>query len=131
MRESAGKINSSTKLQLFKTFDASKDEENTKLELIRNTETVFIYKQNFGKNKLNFFHHLLLIGGYLYNPLKHFGAIQGIDEEVASVVTPDMSQLLEISAVATLVPSIEDYLKVETIEDTRKLKASRSTHYTA
>ena len=36
LRESAGKINSSSKLQLFKTFDASKDEENTKQYLYTN-----------------------------------------------------------------------------------------------
>ena len=84
-----------------------------------------------GKNKINFFHHLSVTGGSFYNPQENFGMIQGIGERVTSVVTPDMNQLLEISAVPTNVPRIEDYLKVESIEDIRRLKSSKEVCYTA
>ena len=70
-------------------------------------------------------------GGNFYNPKENFGIIQGIGEEVTSVVTPDMNQLLEISAIATNVPTIEDYLNVENLEDIRKLRNSKDTCYTA
>ena len=58
--------------------------------------------------------------------------IQGTGGEgVTSVVTPDVNQLLEISAIATNIPTMEDYLKVESIEDIRKLRNSKDTCYTA
>ena len=79
-------------------------------------------KQNFGRNKINFFHHLSETGASFYNPWENYGIIQGIGKKVTSVVTPDMTQLLEIYAIASNVPNIEDYLRVESIEDIRKLK---------
>ncbi len=57
---------------------------------MRYHETVFLFKQNFGVNKLNFFHHLLSVGGNFYNLQEHFGAIQGLGEDITSVVTPEI-----------------------------------------
>ena len=129
--ESAPKINLSAKQALFKTFDTSKSTEQTKADLLKNQDTVFMFKQNFGKNKLNTFHHLSCTGGNFYEKQEHFGAIQGIGEDVTSVVTPDMSQLLKLSAVATPVPSIEDYMKVETIDECKNLKIEINSYYSA
>ena len=129
--ESAQKINTNSKKELFDVFDASKSQESIKAEMLKNDEIVFMYKQNFNKNKINFFHHLSLIGGSFYSRLEHYGAIQGIGEEVTSVVTPDMGQLLEISAVATPVPSIQDYMKVSTLADLRKIRPAKDSCYTA
>ena len=42
-----------------------------------------------------------------------------------------MNQLLEILAIATNVPTMEGYLNVEDLEDTRKLRNSKDTCYTA
>ena len=109
MRDSVPKINSQAKKKLFETFDSTKTEDQIKMELLKHKETVFIFKQNFGKNKINFFHNLSLIGGSFYNRQEHFGAIQGIDEGVTSVITPDMPQLLEVSTIAVQVPSMEEY----------------------
>ena len=131
LRESAPKINLASKQALFDNFNATKNEEQTKAELLKSNKIVFIFKQNFGKNKINFFHHLSVTGGNFYNPKENFGIIQGIGEEVTSVVTPDMNQLLEISAIATNVPTIEDYLNVENLEDIRKLRNCKDTCYTA
>ena len=61
-----------------------------KAQLMRYHETVFLFKQNFGVNKLNFFHHLSSVGGNFYNLQEHFGAIQGLDEDITSVVTPEI-----------------------------------------
>ena len=130
-RESAPKINSGAKQALFKIFDASHSKSQIKSELLKHTETVFIFKQNFGINKINIFHHLSLIGGNFYELQEHFGAIQGIEEGTTSVVTPDMDQLLEISAVATPVPNLEEYMKMESNEEYKHLKASKDSYYTA
>ena len=73
--ESAPKINLSAKQALFKTFDTSKSTEQTKADLLKNQDTVFMFKQNFGKNKLNTFHHLSCTGGNFYEKQEHFGAI--------------------------------------------------------
>ena len=130
-RESAPKIDSGAKQALFKMFDATHSKLQIKTELLNHTETVFLFKQNFGKNKINIFHHLSSIGGNFYNLQEHFGAIQGIEEGTTSVVTPDMDQLLEISAVASPVPKLEDYMMTESEEDCNNLKSSKDTYYTA
>ena len=130
-RESAPKINSGAKQALFKIFDASHSKLQIKSELLKHTETVFLFKQNFGINKINIFHHLSSIGGNFYELQEHFGAIQGIKEGTTSVVTPDMDQLLEISAVATLVPNLEEYMKINSNEDYKHLKSSKDSYYTA
>ena len=54
-RESAPKINLAAKQALFKNFDATKNESQIRIELIRSNEIVFMFKQNFGKNKVKFF----------------------------------------------------------------------------
>ena len=131
MRDSALKINTEGKYLLFKTFDASKNGIHIKAQLTRYDETVFIFKQNFGINKVNFFHHLSSVGGNFYNIQEHFGAIQGLDEDVTSIVTPEMSELVEISTVAAQVPKIEDYLKIQSTDEFKDLKVSNDTHYTA
>ena len=95
-RESAQKINTETKQTLFQTFDTKKSANQIKSDISKHNETVFIFKQNFGKNKINFFHNVTLLGGNFYNPQEHYGAIQGIDEGVTSVITPDISQLVEV-----------------------------------
>ena len=131
LRESAQKINIKAKQTLFQTFDATKNANQIKSDVLKHNETVFIFKQNFGKNKINFFHNLTLIGGSFYNPQEHYGAIQGIDEGVTSVITPDILQLVKVSTVATPVPSIEDYLQVTSMEDYRNLKVSKDIYFTA
>ena len=54
---------------------------------------VFMFKQNFGTNKLNLFYHLSITGENFHNKQEHFGMIQGLEENVTCVVTPDMPQL--------------------------------------
>ena len=52
-------------------------------------------KQNFGKNKINIFHHLSKIGINFHKIPEHFGVIQGMREEGTSIiVTTDINQLL-------------------------------------
>ena len=117
---------------LFRTFEAAKNESEIRAHLLKYDEMVFIFKQNFGKNKVNFFHHLSLIEGNFYKLQEHFGAIQGLDEEVTSIVTPELSELLDGSTIASLVPLIEDYMKIKSKNNLKNLKASvNGLYYTA
>ena len=133
MRESAPKINNEEKHTLIRTFEAAKNESEIRAHPLKYDEIVFIFKQNFGKNKVNFFHHLSSIGGNFYNLQKHFGAIQGLDEEVTSIVTPEVSELLDVSTIASPVPLIEDYTKIKLTNNLKYLKVPENScsHYTA
>ena len=57
--------------------------------------------------------------------------IQGIDEDITLVVTPDMKQLLEISTVAAPIPLMEDLMKITTLDEYRSLKQSQDKYFTA
>ena len=132
MRDSAPKINNGEKHTLFRTFKAANDELEIKAQLLKYDKMVFILKQNFGRNKVNFFHHLSSIGGNFYNLQGHFGTIQGLDEEVTSIVTPELSELLDVSTIASPVPLIEDYMKIKSTDDLKNLKTSENgLYYTA
>ena len=130
MRESAPKINSTAKKALFKAFDSSKSKDKIKTDLIKNTETVFLFKQNFGKNKINFFHHLSVLGGIFFETQEHYGAIQGIDEDVTSIVTPDISQFLEILSVANAVPDLDEYMRITSVNKHSTLKVYIGNYFT-
>ena len=93
-KESASKINNSQKAALFKTFNATKREDQIQESLLKYSEIAFIYKQNFGRNKLNIIHHISQIGGNKYQSEKHFGTTQGLDKDLTCIVTKNMPQLL-------------------------------------
>ena len=102
-----------------------------KIALIRHQETTFLYKQNFGINKLNIFHHLVVIGGNFYNKQEHYGAIQGVDNNVTCIVTPDIQQLLGLSTNKTSVPLIDDLMEVKSEDEYQNLKTSTRSKYSA
>ena len=98
-QENAESINRSSKKALFEAFGTLKKKKNrTRNEnSIDSTfgNIVFQFKQNFGSNKLNIFHHLSVIGGnFFYNKQEQFCAIQGVDKDVTCIVTPVILQLL-------------------------------------
>ena len=130
-RENAEEINRSSKQDLFEAFDTSKTEDEMKSALIRNPELVFMFKQNFGTNKINVFHHLSIVGGNFFNKQEHVGMIQGVDENVTCVVTPDMPQLLGTSTNNTSVPSADKIMTIESVNDYRNLKTSTKMKFPA
>ena len=127
-RESAPKIDESMKKALLETFNASKPEEDIKKAVTNYKETVFLFKQNFGKNKLNIFHHLEAVGGNIYQTEEHFGAIQGVEKDLTCIATVDMPQLLDKSN-ETGVPLVEDYLKITNNNEYRNLKTSTNLKF--
>ena len=127
-RESAPKIDESMKKALLDTFNASKSEEDAKKAVLNYKETAFLLKQNFGKNKLNIFHHLEAVGGNIYHTEEHFGAIQGVEKELTCIVTIDMPQLLDKSN-AVGVPLVEDYLKTTNENEYKSLRVSSNLKF--
>ncbi len=127
-RESARKINESKKRALLETFNANRSEEDIQKDLINYKETTFVFKQNFGKNKLNIFHHLAVVGGNIYQEDEHFGAIQGVEADLTCIVTIDMPQLLGKTN-ETSVPQIEDYMKTVNEDDYKNLKVSTNSKF--
>ena len=124
-------INRSSKKAIFEAFDASKSEEGMRLALLRHQETTFLYKQNFGINKLNIFHHLAVIGGNFYNKQEHYGATQGADDKVTCIATPDIQQLLGLSTNETSVPLINDLMEVKLEDEYQNLKTTSRSKYSA
>ena len=116
-RGNAEDINRSSKRAIFEAFDSSKTEGEMKLALLHHQETAFLFKQNFGINKVNIFHHLNVVGGNFHQKRESFGFIQGVDEYVTTIVTPDIPQLLGISTEDTSVPPIEDRLGLDSQEE--------------
>ena len=78
-RESGSAINKAHQEQLFKTFDASVSETDCLLEILKHEETVYIHKVNFGSGNVALFHHLVEVGGTLYDSgSKDYDFIQGL-----------------------------------------------------
>ena len=81
-RESAEKINKSNQEKLFSTFDASILKSDCIEAISTHIETVYLMKENFGTKRVNLFHHLIVVGGTLYDSsTKEYGFIQGLGEK--------------------------------------------------
>ena len=129
-RESSTIIDKEKQEQLISKFDISKSTEECKQNLLLHDETIFLFKENFGDSKVNTFHHLSEVGGTVYDQLVHLGSIQGVDKEVAAIVTPNIDTLLSIeSAAAVQVPTMTNLWSVSTIEDINNLVAGATTTY--
>ena len=81
------KIEYSHKTALFETFHVSTTEEQIQDSLIKYNMIESIFKQIFGRNKLKIIHHISQIGGKIYQTEIHFGAIQGLEEDLTYIVT--------------------------------------------
>ena len=132
-RDSAIVINQKQQETLFKTFDASIDDDEFVSQLHQHNETVFLHKVNFGNSRITMFHHLTVSGGTLYDSgTKEYGLIQGLGEGHTVVMTPDMSVLRKIEAnTDTAVPTITHLLNVKTKEESDTLTASATVKYRA
>jgi hypothetical protein len=129
-RESSITIDKEKQEQLLSKFDFSKSTEECKQSLLLHDETVFLFKENFGDSKVNTFHHLSEVGGTVYDQLVHFGSIQGVDKDVAAVVTPDTEVLLSVeSNEAVQVPTMTSLWSVSSVEDVDNLIVGATTSY--
>ena len=79
---------------MFKTFNHSHSEDKIKLELQSHDETISLFCQNFGDNKIGLFHHTKVIGGNLYSTKKEISFIQGIKGTCIEI--PDFDVLVSM-----------------------------------
>ena len=69
-QESSDLVNKSHQEALFKTFDASILEDECEKKLIESQEFIFLFRENFGDDKVNIFHHVNISGGSFYDSSK-------------------------------------------------------------
>ena len=85
-------------------------------------QTVFMFKQNLGDNKISVFHYLSRLGGSLYDKTEIFGAVQGIGDGTSCVITPDIVTLLCLSVRnAEKVPKPDNIFAARTRTDIENL----------
>ena len=129
-RESADFINKGAQEALFKAFDSSVDEDKCLEEIECHKETVFMFRQNFGDQRVQLFHHLSSVGGNIYIPNKEFGFIQGIEDSAVCFITPDVKVLSKLPfANAEPIPVVNHLFAATTVDEVNALTNGQQTTY--
>ena len=129
-RERAISINKSNQERLFRIFDSEISNEKCRSELELHDETAFLFRQNFGPNRLGIFHHMKTLGGNIYVEKEEHGFIQGVGEESTCIVTPDFEILTRVpSEDAVPIPTATHLLAVSSIEGVDSLVNGATTTF--
>ena len=129
-RDSALIINKKAQEKLFKIFDSSITVDKCKNEIEGHDETVFLFRQQFGTDRVGIFHHMKAIGGNIYVEKEEFGFIQGIEELATCIMTPDYEILTQVpEAIGVSVPTPTHLLSVSNIADVEALNIGQTTSY--
>ena len=117
-RDSASHINKNNLSDLLKTFNHSLTSDQCKSKLQVYNESVFLFCQNFGEDKLGMFHHFNTIGGTLYSKKEEVAFIQGIGENTSSTMTINCKKLTEIpNNLNQSVPTQTNMLAISSIDN--------------
>jgi hypothetical protein len=95
-RDSSSLIDHQCQNWLFSAFNASKSAKECKQQLIvaHDEWSVFLFVENFGTTKsINILHHVHEVGGTIYDQSNGVGFIQGVDADLAAMLTPDLEVL--------------------------------------
>ena len=118
-----------------KLFDAFNHQISTSLcetAVSQHNEVAFLFKENFGKGRVAIFHHFNSIGGTVYNNNVEIGFIQGMDNQLTMMMTPDTAILFEApTGAAAQVPTPTGLLGVTTKETVANLTTGTRTTYKA
>ena len=129
-RESAIIINKKAQEKLFKIFDSSITDDKCKSEIENHAETTFLFRQQFGTNRVGLFHNMKVVGGNIYVEKEEFGFIQGIEEAATCIMTPDFEILTQIpQADAQGVPTTTQLLTVTNVAEVEALNVGQTTTY--
>ena len=125
-RESASAINKKNLEKLFSTFNYEISKSDCIEMLINHNETVFLNKTNFGSKNVSIFHHLVSVGGTIYDTEgKKFGLIQGVGKLTATKMTPDMDSLCNVESEDEVnVPTMSNILAVRSKDQVDSLVVS-------
>jgi hypothetical protein len=129
-RDSSETINKSHQERLFKIFNSSVSNEKCRNEIEGHLETTFLFRQSFGSNRINIFHHMTVVGGNLYIEKEEFGFIQGVEESATCFMTPDYETLLQVpQETAIAIPTTSHLLAVSSIQEVEGLVTGQTTSY--
>ena len=127
-RESSDFVNKHAHEELFKAFNATIDNKECKKKLIDHQEVVFLFKETFG-SQMNVFHHVIEIGGTVYDNNVEIGFIQGLENELATQMTPEAITLFEKpTGTAVAVPTATNILSITSIDDIEALTDGTTTY---
>ena len=127
-RESGDVINKQSQEKLFETFNHAISQDKTLDSIILHDETVFIHKSCVGLKKLALFHHLVKVGGSIYdsNGVK-FGVFYGLGENTTFPMIPDVDTLTKESSGNSIpVPTQGNLFGVANVDDIDALATSAS-----
>ena len=129
-RPSAEQINQKAQEKLFQTFNVNISTDECETTLKSHQETVFLFRENFGKARVAMFHHLQVTGGTVYDNEKSYGFIQGLEQVLTMNVTPDLEVLCKNPATATTpVPTTTSLLNVKAQDEIATLTAGARCTY--
>ena len=98
--------------------------------MLDHDQTSFLFKQNLGVNKINVIHHLVRVGGNLYDSNESFGAIQGIGEGTSCVITPDVPTLVALPLrISEKVPKPDDIYAAKSKSDIENLTVNDTCQF--
>lgn len=128
-RDSSTFVNKQAQEELFQAFSASVDLVDCKKKLIDHQEVLFLFKETF-ENRMNVFHHVVELGGTVYDNTVEMGFIQGIDIDSSTSMTPNVNILIETTEEAAVpVPTMTNILAVKTIDEIDNLTNGTTTTY--
>ena len=129
-RKSGEIINKASQEKLFKTFNHTISKDETMEKLLIHDETVFLHKSCVGSKKVVLFHHLVKIGGSIYDDSSvRFGFIHGLGEHTAFPMIPDLETLGErYVGRAIPVPTLGQIFGVSNVEDVDRLADSATSY---
>lgn len=86
-------INQSKQEWLFAHFNGSTPDADILHQLERETNVCFLFRENFGDDKVNLFHHFMRTGGSVTDESIHYAFIQGVQTQATHIITPNITIL--------------------------------------
>ena len=126
-RKSASIIDKANQGKLQATFDSTVDAPTLLDAVLKHDEITFLQKVQLGTKKVALFHHLVEVGGTIYDTesTKGYGFIQGIGEALDGIMTPDVDGITTVESNTTQpVPTINTLLAVDSIDEVDALNPS-------
>ena len=123
-------INQKAQGKLMQAFNHSISSEQCQQSLISHQEVAFLIKEAFGTSRVAVIHHVAKTGGTIYDDTEYYGLIQGIDKDIATRLTPDMTVLRTTPAgAATPIPTSTNLLGISSVDEVGGLTVGARTTY--
>lgn len=128
-RESAVVINKEFQNQLIQTFNSTISKEKCLEELIAYQECAFLFKENFGTQRVQIAHHFVKKTNMVYDIGEELAFIQGLHPEESLFLSPDTMLLDQPTDPAAQVPTIAHLLAITDEASIDALAVGATTTY--